>query len=127
MENQRKSGGYDEPLTKRRRCTPAGGTVADIPDDVAEQILLRLPVKSILRFRSVCKSWRAMVADPALRAPPFHGGATPAAVHARRATASEAGNSSQTTFVCNPATRELVVLPANTPDLHGIHGPVSRN
>uniref|UniRef100_J3MBP1 F-box domain-containing protein n=1 Tax=Oryza brachyantha TaxID=4533 RepID=J3MBP1_ORYBR len=46
----------------KRRRNPIGATVANIPDDVAEQILLRLPVKSILRFRSV-RSWRAMVAD----------------------------------------------------------------
>uniref|UniRef100_J3MBN8 F-box domain-containing protein n=1 Tax=Oryza brachyantha TaxID=4533 RepID=J3MBN8_ORYBR len=51
---------------------PAGATMADIPDDVAEQILLRLPVKSILRFRSVCRSWRAMVADPRFVRPPLH-------------------------------------------------------
>lgn len=35
-----------------------------IPDDLVLQILIRLPVKSLLRFRSVCKSWKFMVSDP---------------------------------------------------------------
>uniref|UniRef100_A0A0E0DXR1 F-box domain-containing protein n=1 Tax=Oryza meridionalis TaxID=40149 RepID=A0A0E0DXR1_9ORYZ len=57
--------GGDVPVAKRRRCVePAGAAAAGIPEDIVEEILLRLPVKSILRFRSVCKSWRAMVADP---------------------------------------------------------------
>jgi hypothetical protein len=27
------------------------------------EILARLPVKSLLRFRSVCKAWRAVISD----------------------------------------------------------------
>uniref|UniRef100_A0A0E0L8E5 F-box domain-containing protein n=1 Tax=Oryza punctata TaxID=4537 RepID=A0A0E0L8E5_ORYPU len=61
-------GGYSKRRRRRRnkrQCVePAGAAAAGIPEEVMEQILLRLPVKSILRFRSVCKSWRAMVADP---------------------------------------------------------------
>uniref|UniRef100_A0A0E0HPW8 F-box domain-containing protein n=1 Tax=Oryza nivara TaxID=4536 RepID=A0A0E0HPW8_ORYNI len=64
MMNQPGHGG-DLPVAKRRRCVePTGAAAAGIPEDIVEEILLRLPVKSILRFRSVCKSWRAMVADP---------------------------------------------------------------
>ncbi|XP_066167452.1 putative F-box/kelch-repeat protein At3g17280 [Oryza sativa Japonica Group] len=64
MMNQPGHGG-DVPVAKRRRCVePTGAAAAGIPEDIVEEILLRLPVKSILRFRSVCKSWRAMVADP---------------------------------------------------------------
>ncbi|KAF0892769.1 hypothetical protein E2562_017732 [Oryza meyeriana var. granulata] len=48
------------PPAKRRRKSAA----VYIPDDISEQVLLRLPVKSILRFRTVCKSWRAMIAEP---------------------------------------------------------------
>uniref|UniRef100_A0A0E0PU35 F-box domain-containing protein n=1 Tax=Oryza rufipogon TaxID=4529 RepID=A0A0E0PU35_ORYRU len=61
----------DVPVAKRRRrlCVQvqpagAGAAAAGIPEDIVEEIILRLPVKSVLRFRSVCKSWRAMVADP---------------------------------------------------------------
>ncbi|GJM98500.1 hypothetical protein PR202_ga15521 [Eleusine coracana subsp. coracana] len=46
-----------------------------ITPDVIEEILLRLPVSSLLRFRRVCKQWCNMINDPrfirehALRAP----------------------------------------------------------
>uniref|UniRef100_A0A0D9WMC3 F-box domain-containing protein n=1 Tax=Leersia perrieri TaxID=77586 RepID=A0A0D9WMC3_9ORYZ len=61
MKHQAGSGGgyYEPPVAKRRRCI--GGI---IPEEIVEQILLRLPVKSIVRFRSVCKSWQSMIADP---------------------------------------------------------------
>ncbi|XP_057444659.1 F-box/kelch-repeat protein At3g23880-like [Lotus japonicus] len=35
-----------------------------IPDEVIREILLFLPVKSIVRFMSVCKSWKLIVSDP---------------------------------------------------------------
>ncbi|XP_030462494.1 F-box/kelch-repeat protein At3g06240-like [Syzygium oleosum] len=35
-----------------------------LPDDVAVEILKRLPAKSLLRFRSVCRSWRSAIDDP---------------------------------------------------------------
>lgn len=33
----------------------------DLPEDVLRDILLRLPVKSLVRFRFVCKSWRSLL------------------------------------------------------------------
>ncbi|XP_073291115.1 F-box/kelch-repeat protein At3g23880-like [Primulina huaijiensis] len=36
----------------------------DFPYDVLENILSRLPIKSLLRFKTVCKSWNAMIKDP---------------------------------------------------------------
>ncbi|KAK9016760.1 hypothetical protein V6N11_079254 [Hibiscus sabdariffa] len=35
-----------------------------IPVEVTVEILKRLPVKSLLRFRSVCKSWNSLICDP---------------------------------------------------------------
>ncbi|XP_050129191.1 F-box/kelch-repeat protein At3g23880-like [Malus sylvestris] len=35
-----------------------------LPYEIAEEILLQLPVKSLLRFRSVCKPWLALISDP---------------------------------------------------------------
>ncbi|XP_073120009.1 F-box/kelch-repeat protein At3g23880-like [Henckelia pumila] len=35
-----------------------------IPRDVLENILSRLPVKSLLRFKTVSKSWKAVIEDP---------------------------------------------------------------
>ncbi|XP_075524122.1 F-box/kelch-repeat protein At3g23880-like [Primulina tabacum] len=36
----------------------------DFPYDILENILSRLPIKSLLRFKTVCKSWNAMIKDP---------------------------------------------------------------
>ncbi|XP_026443429.1 F-box/kelch-repeat protein At3g06240-like [Papaver somniferum] len=36
---------------------------SSIPEDMQEEILLRLPVKSILCFKSVCKSWYALLSS----------------------------------------------------------------
>ncbi|XP_027351841.1 F-box/kelch-repeat protein At3g06240-like [Abrus precatorius] len=35
-----------------------------LPHELIEEILLRLPVKSLLRFKSVCKSWLNLISDP---------------------------------------------------------------
>nr|XP_025880992.1 F-box protein At5g10340-like [Oryza sativa Japonica Group] len=54
----------------RRQRTDGGGGCGggnmEIPNDLLIcEVLTRLPVKSLLRFRSVCRSWRDAVADPA--------------------------------------------------------------
>ncbi|KAL6642972.1 hypothetical protein ACP70R_021153 [Stipagrostis hirtigluma subsp. patula] len=150
----------DEPVAKRRREAEA----IFIPADVLEQVLLRLPVKSLLRFKSVCKSWRDTIAGPRfercqlqlsrarrpsmlvlplrLTPPPLrmdtirffaypgHGAAAELVheqlwstgidcfrrpMHCDGLVVVAAAHSSQI-FVCNPATKELVALPAGTPD-----------
>ena len=35
-----------------------------VVSDVVIQILLKLPPESLLRFKSVCKSWYALINDP---------------------------------------------------------------
>ncbi|KAI4334809.1 hypothetical protein L6164_013517 [Bauhinia variegata] len=35
-----------------------------LPDDMVFDILCRLPIESIVRFKSVCKSWNCMIQDP---------------------------------------------------------------
>ncbi|CAN6205773.1 unnamed protein product [Urochloa humidicola] len=47
-----------EDATERRPATY-------LPDDLIVNILSRLPPKSLCRFMCVCKSWRALVCDPA--------------------------------------------------------------
>ncbi|XP_039157329.1 F-box protein At3g07870 [Eucalyptus grandis] len=41
-----------------------GGGGAKLPHDVAVEILKRLPARSLLRFRCVCRSWRSTIDDP---------------------------------------------------------------
>ncbi|XP_057443525.1 F-box/kelch-repeat protein At3g23880-like [Lotus japonicus] len=36
----------------------------NLPEELIIQILLRLPVKSIVRFKCVCKSWLSLISDP---------------------------------------------------------------
>lgn len=36
-----------------------------LSDDLISEILLRVPVKSLLRFQSVCKAWFSLIKDPA--------------------------------------------------------------
>uniref|UniRef100_A0A0D3FV26 F-box domain-containing protein n=1 Tax=Oryza barthii TaxID=65489 RepID=A0A0D3FV26_9ORYZ len=44
---------------------------AAIPDDVFfSHIFVNLPVRSLTRFRAVCRSWHAAVDDPVLLPPP---------------------------------------------------------
>ncbi|XP_057427267.1 F-box/kelch-repeat protein At3g06240-like [Lotus japonicus] len=35
-----------------------------LPQDLITRILLRLPVKSLLRFKCVCKFWRSLISEP---------------------------------------------------------------
>ncbi|KAI4317738.1 hypothetical protein L6164_025585 [Bauhinia variegata] len=35
-----------------------------LPEEIIAEILLRIPVKSLLQFRCVCKSWKSIISDP---------------------------------------------------------------
>uniref|UniRef100_A0A6V7QW55 F-box domain-containing protein n=1 Tax=Ananas comosus var. bracteatus TaxID=296719 RepID=A0A6V7QW55_ANACO len=36
------------------------------PDELISEVLVRLPVKSLLRFRCVSRTWRSLISDPHL-------------------------------------------------------------
>ncbi|GLT32202.1 hypothetical protein SLA2020_068860 [Shorea laevis] len=38
--------------------------MADLPGDIIQEILYRLPVKSLMRFQCVCKSWQVLIKNP---------------------------------------------------------------
>lgn len=53
---------------KRKRKTKTRSTPAEpipeLSDEILMDILVRLPVKSLLHCKAVCKAWRAIVTDP---------------------------------------------------------------
>ncbi|KAL6221262.1 hypothetical protein ACLB2K_009013 [Fragaria x ananassa] len=59
----------DAAVNRKREMDPTGEAKrlrSDLVenDDVIAEILVRLPVKSLIRFRCVCKSWRALISAP---------------------------------------------------------------
>ncbi|CAN6285970.1 unnamed protein product [Urochloa humidicola] len=49
---------------RRSRWADEANPYACLPQEMVAEILARLPVKPLLRFRSVCKSWRGTIDDP---------------------------------------------------------------
>ncbi|KAK7318647.1 hypothetical protein RJT34_03351 [Clitoria ternatea] len=48
-----------------------------LPRELIVEILLRLPVRSLLRFKSVCKSWSSLISDPKFAVSHFDLAASP--------------------------------------------------
>ncbi|MED6133017.1 hypothetical protein PIB30_024391 [Stylosanthes scabra] len=48
----------------RERCKLVRPTLPVLPGEIIVEILLRLPVKALLRFKRVCKSWRTLISSP---------------------------------------------------------------
>jgi hypothetical protein len=40
--------------------------VTSVPEEILQEILMRLPPMSVLRCRAVCRGWRCLTSDPAL-------------------------------------------------------------
>ncbi|KAG4931991.1 hypothetical protein JHK87_045993 [Glycine soja] len=61
----------------RRRAQNENEKMVDLPQELIHEILLRLPVKSLIRFKTVCKSWLSHISDPHFTASHFKLGAAP--------------------------------------------------
>lgn len=48
----------------KRKASTQEAPVPELSDEIVVEILVRLPVKSLLHCRAVCKAWRAIVNDP---------------------------------------------------------------
>ncbi|XP_056685309.1 putative F-box/kelch-repeat protein At3g17570 [Spinacia oleracea] len=48
-------------LCKRRKLLP---TEVDLPPELWREVMVRLPAKTLVRFRSVCKAWCSMIDEP---------------------------------------------------------------
>ncbi|XP_057435571.1 uncharacterized protein LOC130728210 isoform X1 [Lotus japonicus] len=64
---------------RRRRSTAENPSLSSVllPDELIEAILVRLPVSSLLRFKSVCKSWLSVISDPQFAKSQFDLAASP--------------------------------------------------
>ncbi|KAM7485693.1 hypothetical protein LguiA_001702 [Lonicera macranthoides] len=51
---------------KRQRTTGTARLV-HVPDEIIDEILSRVPVKSLLRFKCICKCWLSKILDPNFR------------------------------------------------------------
>ncbi|XP_062232059.1 uncharacterized protein LOC133929353 [Phragmites australis] len=49
--------------TSNKRRDVASGGAHVLPEEIMTEVFLRLPVKSILRFRAVCRSWAAVLSS----------------------------------------------------------------
>ncbi|CAM0953989.1 unnamed protein product [Alopecurus aequalis] len=85
------------PSNKRKRLVVSVCTVL-LPHDMMLEVLLRLPVKSILRFRAVCRSWAALFSSKDFRS-----------LHMA------------TSKVLPPAPKLLVVSPTSSLDSSAVH------
>jgi F-box interacting protein len=50
-------------MTNKKRKVIPSSAVAVFPDEIMTEVFLRLPIKSILRFRAVCHSWAALLSS----------------------------------------------------------------
>ncbi|XP_068642587.1 putative F-box/kelch-repeat protein At1g12870 [Aristolochia californica] len=48
----------------RRKEITAPTAFPPVPDEILVQVLIRLPVKSLLRFKCVCRAWRTLISEP---------------------------------------------------------------
>ena len=50
----------------KKKMKGSSSTVYDIPNLIIFDIFLQLPIKTVLRCKSVCQLWRTIIEDPSL-------------------------------------------------------------
>ncbi|XP_059648000.1 F-box protein CPR1-like [Cornus florida] len=53
-----------EIMGRGKRRASSRSNLFHLPEDILIQILVKLPAKSLLRFRSICKSWCSLISHP---------------------------------------------------------------
>ncbi|KAM7488746.1 hypothetical protein LguiB_026230 [Lonicera macranthoides] len=62
MESQ--LAGTESQFQQRKRVKQERLMESELPDEIIDEILSRLPVQSLLRFKCVCKRWLSTISDP---------------------------------------------------------------
>ncbi|KAM7485682.1 hypothetical protein LguiA_001691 [Lonicera macranthoides] len=59
-----KLAGTESQFQERKRVKQERLMESELPDEIIDEILSRLPVQSLLRFKCVCKRWLSTISDP---------------------------------------------------------------
>ncbi|KAL6652947.1 hypothetical protein ACP70R_011872 [Stipagrostis hirtigluma subsp. patula] len=55
---------HQQPKKMKTAAERATTPLVSLPDDLVEEVLLRLPARSLARFRRACLSWNAVISSP---------------------------------------------------------------
>ncbi|CAJ2660988.1 unnamed protein product [Trifolium pratense] len=91
---------------QRMRMLQPTTTNTILPDEIIDDILVRLPVRSLLRFKSVCKSWKTLINDPKF-----------ANIHLRFSTAAEDTSTANKQLIFYTNMEPYVILTYNLKQL----------
>ncbi|XP_057447492.1 F-box/kelch-repeat protein At3g23880-like [Lotus japonicus] len=95
--------------------SPHAPPLPPIPFDLVVEILCRLPVKSLLQFRCVCKSWNSLISDPKFAKKHLH--CSPANFTRHHLIASYLNDSRQLRLKAHPLLSVFDTVPATAAQL----------
>jgi len=80
----------DEKKTTEEKQEEIGSIDGCLPQELITEILLRSSIKSVVRFRSVCKSWNNLISSQSFTKSHVHGVKNPASLLLLRVTTAHA-------------------------------------